>query len=509
MTVGAAVEVDRDHRLGRCARRRRPARAAHDPGGLLARRRGRSRGGRGAGRRRARPAPRGRLRPCRTARRGTTRRRCRPAPGRRGCARSRSGSSRPLNSSTSCASRDSTLTSWNRSGIAVLQVLAAPRGTSPSWCAGCRRAAWRATPAPPPGAVASSDSTGVIPEPAAIATWCRAAVGSRRADERPHRGHHLDRRRRRATDVVEPVSTSGRPRPRAAATRSSPSRLGAARGDWQIEYDCRTSSPSIVARSVRCWPGSNANSSRSSSRHGERHRDGVVGEPLDRRDGQRVEPGPVARRAAVGSEQGRHQIALNSSKGSRHVVAAAQGLARGRAEPRDLLGVGGAALRAGDAAARSGRRATGPGPPPRRHGRRAARSRTRAACSLPVVRHPVGGPGRASAACCTSAAQPPRRATCSTRARRSPPWPGSRCRSGVITTRRCAVASSAVDDAQDAEVVDGDDRHLGVGHRGDRCAQGGRRRARWRQPGAVAPARRGHHVAPGWERAMCCISASR
>jgi hypothetical protein len=52
--------------------------------------------------------------------------------------------------------------------------------------------------------------------------------------------------------------------------------------------------------------------------------------------------------------------------------------------------------------------------------------------------------------------------------------------------------------AQDAEVLDRDDRDLGSGWR------------RWQLAALVQrPLRCRHHVAPGCERAMCCISASR
>ena len=52
--------------------------------------------------------------------------------------------------------------------------------------------------------------------------------------------------------------------------------------------------------------------------------------------------------------------------------------------------------------------------------------------------------------------------------------------------------------AEDPEVGDGHHRHLGVGHG-----------AHGRLDGRGGGTRRGHHVAPGWERARCCISASR
>ena len=56
---------------------------------------------------------------------------------------------------------------------------------------------------------------------------------------------------------IRPPSTT------AEATRSRPGPPRPDRG-WQIEYDCRTSSPSIVARSVRCCPGRYAYSAHSS-----------------------------------------------------------------------------------------------------------------------------------------------------------------------------------------------------------------------------------------------------
>ena len=65
--------------------------------------------------------------------------------------------------------------------------------------------------------------------------------------------------------------------------------------------------------------------------HGEGHGDGVLRQPLDRGDGERMEARPVARgrgrsasvdesSAAAGVVTSVIQMALNSSKGSRHAL---------------------------------------------------------------------------------------------------------------------------------------------------------------------------------------------
>ena len=106
-----------------------------------------------------------------------------------------------------------------------------------------------------------SDSTGVIPEPAAMATWCRAAVGCVGQVNDPI-GVITSISSPAATDELSHVDIRP-PSTTAEATRSCPMPSRPDRG-WQIEYDCRTSSPSIVARRVRCCPGRNAYSSHSS-----------------------------------------------------------------------------------------------------------------------------------------------------------------------------------------------------------------------------------------------------
>ncbi len=84
---------------------------------------------------------------------------------------------------------------------------------------------------------------------------------------------------------IRPPSTT------ADATRSEPGRPE--RG-WQIEYDWRTSSPSMVARKRQVLPGQEGVLVTQLGRYLERHRHRLVGEPLDRADPQRVEPRPPA-----------------------------------------------------------------------------------------------------------------------------------------------------------------------------------------------------------------------
>ena len=78
----------------------------------------------------------------------------------------------------------------------------------------------------------SSDITGVMPEPAAIATWCRAAVGSVGQTNDPS-GVITCTVSPTRTDSFSQVDISP-PSTRAAATRSSPSRRASC-GDRQIE----------------------------------------------------------------------------------------------------------------------------------------------------------------------------------------------------------------------------------------------------------------------------------
>ena len=102
-------------------------------------------------------------------------------------ARSLSPSSRPLNSSTSCGSRDSTCTSSIRDGYASLRSATASANiTDPA-----RRFPYsRVTvvSADPASSDAAMDIIGVIPDPAAISTWWPGtpSIGSERA------ARHLD-----------------------------------------------------------------------------------------------------------------------------------------------------------------------------------------------------------------------------------------------------------------------------------------------------------------------------
>ena len=87
-----------------------------------------------------------------------------------------------------------------------------------------------------------------MPDPAANATSVRVAPGSIGTPKRPSGV---------ITDSVSPTRgcslaqlENAPPASRLMATRSSPSSR-----PEQIEYDRRTSSPSMVVRSVRYWPG--------------------------------------------------------------------------------------------------------------------------------------------------------------------------------------------------------------------------------------------------------------
>ena len=97
--------------------------------------------------------------------------------------------------------------------------------------------------------------TGVIPEPAAMARWWRAACGWTGQVNDPI-GVMTSRTSPTCTTSLSHVDIRP-PGTLAEATRSVPSRPAACL-DWQIEYDWRTCSPLIVARMVRCCPGSNS-----------------------------------------------------------------------------------------------------------------------------------------------------------------------------------------------------------------------------------------------------------
>jgi hypothetical protein len=111
-------------------------------------------------------------------------------------------------------------------------------------------------------AVASSDSTGVMPDPAATAAYRRRRAGSNAVVKWPSGGR---------TSTVSPMRSAlpanvEKAPPGICRTpiRNRPCAASSA-GVEQMEYDRRTSSASGSARrSVTCWPAVKANASRSS-----------------------------------------------------------------------------------------------------------------------------------------------------------------------------------------------------------------------------------------------------
>ena len=134
----------------------------------------------------------------------------------------------------------------------------------------------------------------------------------RRAGERPHRGHRLD-------------LVSGCDR-RVEPCRH-PAALDHRRGDAQLPHAVSTRPrladrvrlPHVLAADRRAQGEVLSGQERvlvpQLSRHRERHRHGLVGQPLDPGHVQRVEPRSAHRRGR--SQQG-HQSVLNSSNVSRH-----------------------------------------------------------------------------------------------------------------------------------------------------------------------------------------------
>ena len=262
-------------------------------------------------------------------------------------------------------------------------------------------------------------------------------AGLGRAREGPQRRHDVEARPRRRW-CRSASSTSG---PRRRAPRRPAERRCARRrpGRGRSSRTAGPPRPSMLARSVRCWPGSNRYSSRRLSRHGEGDGHGVVGEALDACHGERVELGAAPRRARGGEQ--RHQMALNSSKGSRQ--ARQRRSALHAVEPKRATSSVSVltALRAGHQPALKGQRPPGPPQPGPRPGPPAGRCRTRAAARGPASRHPVGGPRRASGARCTSHVKPAAAASCSMR-RSIAPIAGQPEYVGVISTRTGRRASS-------------------------------------------------------------------
>ena len=188
--------------------------------------------------------------------------------------------------------------------------------------------------------------------------------------------HHVDDVAGRER-VVQPVRHPAPGHPRGGHPQRRP--RWAALRDRQIEYDCRTSSPSMVGAQGEVLAGLEEVVVAQLVRDGEGDGDSVVGEAFHGRDRERVELG-----AAASDGVGRGSESRGSSERLELVErlaagpAPAQRLARGRPEPRQLLGVGAAALRAARRASAQGQRHRA-----HRARRRAARSRTRAARSRP------------------------------------------------------------------------------------------------------------------------------
>ena len=188
-------------------------------------------------------------------------------------------------------------------------------------------------------ALVSRDSTGVMPEPAAMATWWRMRVRARVGHVKDPCGVMTSSDVAGRERVVEPVRTCGPRAPGRRPTRSRRPPVGRA-ATGRSSSDCRTSSPSIVGaegqvlaaarrRSRRAAPSgtskvtateSSVSRSTDATVSGWNGRDGGVG-------------------SGVGADVG-HSDGLELVEGLEAGVAAAQRLAGGRAEAGELLGVG-------------------------------------------------------------------------------------------------------------------------------------------------------------------------
>ncbi len=234
---------------------------------------------------------------------------------------------------------------------------------------------------------------------------------------------------------------------------------------------------------------------------GEGDRHGVVGQALHGSHRERVELRAAASDGVgpgTGEQGHQRQHRLELVERLTAGQAPAQRLARGRPEPRELLGVGAAALRTRDQPALQRERH---GPAVGRHRRRDPEL---AQPLTPALAHPVRRPRRAQHRADVAGV---------TRLAGGMPYAGLDDLHGRAAGVRRRDGHSHVTSlvvhghvAQDAQVLDGDDRDLRVRDVRDRAAHVRQHRGPHRvRPHAVD----GHQDAPGWDRAMCCSSARR
>ena len=163
------------------------------------------------------------------------------------------------------------------------------------------------------------DSSGVMPLPAANARVALAVARRRAATLKwPIGGITSMRRARRSASLAHVENTP--PGARLTAMRNGPSCTAE-----QIEYERRTSSPSMSARSVRCWPWIEAERVAQRRRHVERDRDRVARLALDAATGQRME---------LAHQRRDRSVRLEIVERLEAVDAAVLRLARRRAEAR-------------------------------------------------------------------------------------------------------------------------------------------------------------------------------